>query len=85
MSLEELAKDYRAAAAPIRLRLRQLRQAPDMGKQCVGLAQPQRPLLYRKQLSAILPQPVIQIGNGGGIIAGINANHTHISFPLSAQ
>ena len=27
MSLEELAKDYRAAAAPIRLRLRQLRQA----------------------------------------------------------
>ena len=33
MSLEELAKDYRAAAAPIRLRLRQLRQEAAVGGQ----------------------------------------------------
>ena len=64
---------------------RKLRQAFRMCKNGIGLAQPQRPLLYRKQLSAILPPLAIQKGDGGGVIAGINTNHAHVSFPLCSR
>ena len=60
----------------------ELRQAFDMCENGIGLAQTQLPLLYGQQLSAILPLLSIQEGDGGGVIAGVDSNHSHVSFPL---
>ena len=54
-----------------------LRQAFNMGKYSVGLTQTQLSLFHRQQSGAIHTGIAIEISNGGGVIAGINADDAH--------
>ena len=53
-----------------------LRQAFDMGKHSIRLTQTKLSLPDRQKSGLIYTCFSIKIGNGGGVIAGINANNT---------
>jgi hypothetical protein len=56
---------------------RKLRQAFYVGKYGIALTQAKFSLTYRKQLGTIYTVTTIKVGNGCGVIAGINAYHAH--------
>ena len=58
-----------------------LRQAFDMCKYGVGLSKTQLTLLDRQQAGAIHTIGAVKYGNGGGVIAGIKSDHTHVKLP----
>ena len=61
-----------------------LRQAFDMGKYRVGLTQTQLPLPDGQKAGTIFLPPPSKKGDGGGVIAGVDADDAHLTSSCGA-